>query len=137
MENSTRRLIVAPIPILAGTQVRLFLTSATLLFVELLVIRWIPANVIYVSYFSNFLLIASFLGIGLGILLGRLEARLVVSPFTALLFGLVLVVLSAQLNIHFAPGEQVFHGLTPNSSADANSMVLPVLMLLPLPVTPD
>jgi SAM-dependent methyltransferase len=130
VENSTRRLIVTPIPILAGTQVRLFLTSATLLFVELLVIRWIPANVIYVSYFSNFLLIASFLGIGLGILLGRLEARLVVSPFTALLFGLVLVVLSAQLNVHFAPGEQVFHGLTPNSSADANFMVLPVLMLL-------
>ena len=51
---------------LAGTPVRLFLTSATLLFVELLLIRWIPANVKYVGFFSNFLLMASFLGIGLG-----------------------------------------------------------------------
>ena len=77
------RMIVPPIPILAGNQVRLFLTSATLLFVELLLIRWIPANVIYVGYFSNFVLIASFLGIGLGILLGRAQPTLPDLPVRA------------------------------------------------------
>ena len=71
MNGFSAKQIIAPIPILAGSTVRLFLTSATILFVELLLIRWIPANVIYVGFFSNFLLIASFLGIGLGILLGR------------------------------------------------------------------
>lgn len=123
-------MIVPPIPALASPPVRLFLTSAALLFVELLVIRWIPANVIYVGYFSNFLLMASFLGIGLGILLGSARPRLPVSPFTLLLFGLVLLVLTAQLNISFESDDQVFHGLGVETSADANFVVLPVLMLL-------
>jgi SAM-dependent methyltransferase len=130
VEPLAARLLIPPVPTLAGPQVRLFLTSATLLFVELLVIRWIPANVIYVSYFSNFLLMSSFLGIGLGILLGRARPRLRVSPFAPLLFGLVVLVLSAQLNIRFTPGDEIFHGLTAATSADANFLVLPLLMLL-------
>lgn len=60
---------------LQDARLRLFLTSGTILFVELLLIRWIPANAVYVGFFNNFLLLASFLGIGIGILLGwRLEA---------------------------------------------------------------
>jgi hypothetical protein len=59
------------VPFLAGNGMRLFLTSGTILFVELMLIRWIPANVTYIGFFNNFLLMASFLGIGLGILLGR------------------------------------------------------------------
>ena len=43
----------------------------SILFVELLLIRWIPSEVRYIGFFSNFLLMASFLGIGIGILLGR------------------------------------------------------------------
>ena len=39
-----------------------------MLFVELLLIRWIPANVVFLGFFRNFLLMASFLGIGAGIL---------------------------------------------------------------------
>ena len=58
--------LTRPVALLAGPAVRLFLTSATILFVELLLIRWVPANVVYVGYFSNFLLMASFLGIGGG-----------------------------------------------------------------------
>lgn len=71
---------------------QLFLVSATVLFVELLLIRWVPANVIYVGFFNNFLLLASFLGIGIGILLGRRGRRPPVPPSVALLavIGLVL-----------------------------------------------
>ena len=58
-------------PFLRDPRVRLVLTSGTLLFTELLLIRWIPSTVKYVGFFTNFLLMASFLGIGLGILLGR------------------------------------------------------------------
>ena len=68
MTGRSSRVPSAP---LARPAVRLFLTSATILFVELLLIRWVPANVVYVGYFSNFLLMASFLGIGAGILFGR------------------------------------------------------------------
>ena len=71
--------------LLARNEVRLFLTSLAILFVELLLIRWIPANVNYIGFFSNFLLIASFLGIGLGILLGRNGCNPRLSPFAFLL----------------------------------------------------
>ena len=128
MKPSGARLIVPPIPILAGNQVRLLQTSATLLFVELLLIRWIPANVIYVGYFSNFVLIASFLGIGLGILLGREGTRLPVSPFALLLFGVVVLVLRAQLNVQIDPEDQIFFGLEYSTSADTNFLVLPLIM---------
>src|SRR6195952_5074896 len=47
---------------------RLMLGSATMLFLELALIRWLGANVVHLSYFSNFVLLGSFLGIGLGFL---------------------------------------------------------------------
>jgi hypothetical protein len=47
---------------------RLFFASFAMLFVELALIRWIAAYVVYVAYFTNFVLLASFLGIGVGFL---------------------------------------------------------------------
>ena len=47
---------------------RVFLGSALMLFLELALIRWLGANVVHLSYFSNFVLLGSFLGIGLGFL---------------------------------------------------------------------
>lgn len=49
-------------------RVRLVLLSFLMLFVELALIRWTGSNVVYLSYFSNFVLLGSFLGIGLGFL---------------------------------------------------------------------
>jgi len=49
-------------------RVRLVLASALMLFLELSLIRWTGANVLHLSYFSNFVLLGSFLGIGLGFL---------------------------------------------------------------------
>jgi SAM-dependent methyltransferase len=48
--------------------VQLFLASALMLFVELVLIRWSGAYVVYLSYFSNIVLLGSFLGIGIGFL---------------------------------------------------------------------
>ncbi|CAM5568697.1 hypothetical protein SVIOM74S_05225 [Streptomyces violarus] len=48
---------------------RLVLASTTMLFVELALIRWAGANVVHLSYFSNFILLGSFLGIGVGFLI--------------------------------------------------------------------
>jgi hypothetical protein len=50
---------------------RLVGASALMLFVELALIRWTASNVVHLSYFSNFVLLGSFLGIGLGFLRAR------------------------------------------------------------------
>lgn len=42
-----------------------------MLFVQLALIRWTGANLVHLSYFSNLILLASFLGIGLGFLRAR------------------------------------------------------------------
>src|SRR5437899_1669426 len=46
---------------------RLFLASFLSLFVELSLIRWIPGTVHVVGFFTNLVLIASFLGLGVGL----------------------------------------------------------------------
>jgi SAM-dependent methyltransferase len=120
----------APVRPLAGAPIRLLLTSATLLFVELLLIRWIPANVTYVGFFSNFLLMASFLGIGVGILLGRHAPRLVLSPFPVLLLATVFLVYGAQLNVQARDASEIVFGLDTSNSADVNFVVLPLLIVL-------
>ena len=71
--------------LLGGNRTRLVLTSSTLLFVELLLIRWIPSEVRYIGFFSNFLLMASFLGIGIGLLLGRRRKLDTIAIFPILL----------------------------------------------------
>ncbi|HEX2221618.1 MAG TPA: hypothetical protein VHK06_03765, partial [Candidatus Limnocylindria bacterium] len=118
------------VPMLRRNGVRLFLTSAVILFVELLLIRWIPANVIYIGFFSNFLLMASFLGIGVGILLGRRGGRPLISPFPILLLLVVLLVYRAQLNVQIESQDEIFFGLAENTSADVNFLVLPLVIVL-------
>jgi SAM-dependent methyltransferase len=47
-------------------RVKLVLSSALMLLLELALIRWLGGAVIHLSYFSNIVLLASFLGIGVG-----------------------------------------------------------------------
>jgi hypothetical protein len=49
-------------------RLQLLLASFLMLFTELVLIRWAGAYVVYLSYFSNFVLLGSFLGVGLGFL---------------------------------------------------------------------
>jgi SAM-dependent methyltransferase len=42
-----------------------------MLFLELALIRWLGSNIVHLSYFSNFVLLGSFLGIGVGFLVSR------------------------------------------------------------------
>ena len=48
---------------------QLFAVSFITLFLELMIIRWVPANIRLIAYYANLMLISSFLGIGLGALL--------------------------------------------------------------------
>jgi len=67
----------------------LFWTSWVLLFVEILLIRWISAEVRIFSYFHNLVLLFAFLGMGLGLALARRANRPM--TVTALLAGLVVL----------------------------------------------
>ena len=57
---------------------RVFLASFLVLFLEVALIRWMPAYIRLLAYFSNFILLASFLGIGVGCLLAPSRRRLFV-----------------------------------------------------------
>lgn len=52
-------------------QLRLAFASFLMLFVELALIRWVTSNNVYVTNATNFVLLASFLGIGIGFLNAR------------------------------------------------------------------
>ncbi len=54
-----------------GLAMRLFLVSFAALFLELMVIRWVPSMVRFVAYYANLMLISSFLGLGIGAMLSR------------------------------------------------------------------
>ena len=45
---------------------RLFLASVLVLFLELACIRWFPAHVVFLTFFTSVMLLASFLGISVG-----------------------------------------------------------------------
>ncbi|HET7701982.1 MAG TPA: hypothetical protein VFK35_01165 [Candidatus Limnocylindrales bacterium] len=124
------RPVRSPVPALGRPGVRLFLTSATILFVELLLIRWIPANVTYVGFFRNFLLMASFLGIGVGILYGRDPRAARMSLFPLLLFAIVGLTTSTSIDLHLRSPDEIFFGLEGNTAADANFLVLPLFVAL-------
>lgn len=47
------------------------ITGFIILFLELALIRFIPAYVININYYTNFILMACFLGIGIGLILGK------------------------------------------------------------------
>src|SRR6476661_9728 len=74
-------------------RLQLFMTSFVILFFELACIRWVPAHVRLLSYFMNFILLAAFLGIGVGILAGRRE-KLWLPPFPIMLLALVFILVA-------------------------------------------
>jgi hypothetical protein len=72
-------------------RVRLVLLSFLVLFLELALIRWTGGHIFYLSYFSNFVLLGSFLGIGVGFLRARSRLNLFAWAPVALAFLVVFV----------------------------------------------
>jgi spermidine synthase len=94
---------------------RLFLVSFLVLFLQVALIRWLPAHVRLLAYFSNFILLAAFLGIGVGCLLTRLRSLFLwFAPIQALVIAVVAwfrleVAVPSSTSIYFSSGtaEQV------------------------------
>ncbi|HEY1635487.1 MAG TPA: hypothetical protein VGF64_12070 [Acidimicrobiales bacterium] len=94
---------------------RLVLLSFLMLFTELALIRWTAANNVYLAYITNFALLASFLGIGVGFLLG--SSRRDVSRWAPLaLAALVAFVLVFPVKAYGLAGS---HQLQGRGGADA------------------
>jgi Spermine/spermidine synthase domain len=114
-------------PFIADKRARTFLVSFTMLFFELLCIRWIPSYVRYLSYFNNFLLLASFLGIGLGMLSARRE-RFWFPPFPVLLALLVVIIAKTKFQLLINSTQVLYFGIADQQSAQAeNFLVLPII----------
>ena len=108
-------------------RVRIFLLSFAILFFELLCIRWIPSYVRYLSYFNNFILLASFLGIGLGMLSARRQ-RFWFPPFPLLLLLLTIVVALNRFDLRINSTDVLYYGAGEAQSAQAeNFIVLPII----------
>src|SRR5258708_4126578 len=72
----------------SADRLRLLLLSFLVLFLELALIRWTAANNVHLASLTNFVLLASFLGIGVGFL--RADSRWSLLPLAPL--GLALLV---------------------------------------------
>jgi len=110
-----------------GGKLRLFALSFLMLFVELALIRWLGANVVYLSYYSNFVLLGSFLGIGIGFL--RARSRVNLFPWApAALTLLVYFVLHFPVQVTNASAQLVFFG----SGSSLKTTGLPTWETLPV-----
>src|SRR6266567_4803684 len=96
-------------PFIANPRARIFLVSFAMLFFELLCIRWIPSYVRYLSYFNNFILMASFLGIGLGMLSAR-RKNFWFLPFPLLLLAMVILVALNKFTLLINSTDVLYYG---------------------------
>jgi hypothetical protein len=93
-----------------GSPLRLVFASFLMLFVELALIRWVTANNVYVTKATNFVLLASFLGIGIGFLNARSRRDYLRWTPVALLL-LVGFVLAFPVILQTLTGPHPFRGL--------------------------
>ena len=125
--ESFLRIDAPPQLLVAHPRLRIFLLSFAMLFFELLCIRWIPSYVRYLSYFNNFLLLASFLGMGLGMLAAR-RKRFWFPPFPLMLLILVIIIGLNKFELHISSTQVLYFGGTNIENAEAeNFLVLPLV----------
>ncbi|HZO73615.1 MAG TPA: hypothetical protein VFB60_15550 [Ktedonobacteraceae bacterium] len=114
-------------PFITSPRLRIFLVSFTMLFFELLCIRWIPSYVRFLSYFTNFVLMASFLGIGLGMLSAR-RKRFWYPPFPVLVLALTIIVALNKFDLRISSTQVLYYGAGEAQSVQAeNFIVLPII----------
>lgn len=103
-----------------------------MLFVELALIRWVGSNNVFVNNATNFVLLASFLGIGIGFLNARSERDFVRWTPLALLV-LVGFVLAFPVMVATLSGPNPYHGRG-SMHALPQPLSLTIVFLLVVPV---
>ncbi|WP_242129235.1 spermidine synthase [Sphingobium sp. Sx8-8] len=107
---------------------RLVVASSLMLFLELALIRWLGANVVHLSYFSNFVLLGSFLGVGAGFLISR-KSWSIIPVSLPLLTILVIGVLKFPVSIERS-GSDVIYFTSLTISGPPAWLALPVVFAL-------
>lgn len=79
-------------------KIKLFLISLLILFLELSLIRWISANIVLAGFFSNLVILATFFGMGVGVLLAKKKFDLIYF-FPYLLILLVGIVILMKVEV--------------------------------------
>jgi SAM-dependent methyltransferase len=110
--------------------VALFVSSFLVLFLETALIRWMPAYVRLLAYFSNFILLASFLGIGIGCLLAVRRRNLFVW-FPAILLGVIVAVDRLRLEVALPSTSTIYFssGTAEPVVAVESTLLLPLLFM--------
>jgi SAM-dependent methyltransferase len=125
--------IAWPGAFLRRLDVQLFLTSFLGLYAELLCIRWMPAHVRFLSYFTNFILLASFLGLGVGILSARSSRKVPFGPrtFPLLLMFSAILIAATRFELKIGSAGVLYYGAGESGTAPPeNALVLPAAFLL-------
>ena len=117
--------------IFTSPAVRTFLASFLVLFLEIALIRWMPAYIRLLAYFSNFILLASFLGIGVGCLLTSARARLF-TFFPAMLTAVVAAVYFLRLEVAVQTAGSIYFssGTADQVVVVESTMLLPLLFII-------
>lgn len=89
-------------------KIELILVSFLALFLELSLIRWLPAHIFSIAFFSNSILIASFLGLGLGFLLSHHRRDFFIFFSYALAVSVGLVLLLENVQVALPPNAQTW-----------------------------
>ena len=106
----------------------LFLASFLVLFLEIALIRWMPAYIRLLSYFSNFILLAAFLGCGVGCLAAS-RRRNLIAFFPLLQLLLVFAVFRLRLEVAVPSATTLYFtsGTADRVVAVEGTMLLPLL----------
>jgi len=91
----------------------LFCLSFLALFLELMVIRWAPAVVRLIAYYANLILISSFLGLGVGAILGKKVKSLFAWLPALLLINVVWLLVAHFVTLPTTASESRFYTPTP------------------------
>lgn len=105
----------------------IFLASFLVLFLEIALLRWLPAYIRLLSYFSNFILLACFLGIGVGCLLASSRHRFF--PWFPIVQAVVVAaVYFFRLEVNVKTSGSIYF----SSGTDERIVLVESWMLLPL-----
>jgi spermidine synthase len=111
--------------------VTLFVSSFLVLFLEIALIRWMPAYVRLLGYFSNFILLATFLGGGLGCLLASRRRNFIVW-FPLAQIAVILAVKYLHLEVAIQSSSSIYFtsGTTDKIVSVESTLLLPLLFVM-------
>lgn len=111
-----------------SNQQRLLLSSVLMIFVEMTLIRWAGSNIYQLFSVANLILIASFLGIGIGFLsVNKTKPSFHLSPFLLSLIILFCYLYSTQYHVKLTDVGNIDYAASP-----LKIHALPIFLTLPL-----